>query len=75
MIFEDTAFGADLAATMRGVFEDARGALQAQNIEVTEVARKLMALQIMTAVQWGERDPQRLMELAIAAVMPPSSPE
>ena len=75
MIFEDTAFGADLAAAMRGAFEDARGALQAQNIEVTEVARKLMALQIMTAVQWGERDPQRLKELAIAAVVPPSSPE
>ena len=75
MIFEDAAFGADLAATMRGAFEDARTALRAQNIEVTEVTRKLMALQIMTAVQWGERDPQRLKELAIAAVIPQSSAE
>lgn len=70
MTFDDAAFGADLAATMRCAYEQACKALGDGNVELNEAARRLMALQIMTAVQRGEREQQRLKDLAIAAVLP-----
>ena len=73
MTFEDAAFGRDVAATMRHAYEEACAALPDRDVEVTEVVLSLMRLQIMTAVQWGERDPQRLKELAVAAVVPQSN--
>lgn len=73
MTFDEAAFGADLAATMRCAYEEACKALGKGNIELNEVARKLMALQIMTAVQRGEHGQQRLKDLAIAAVAPQST--
>lgn len=68
MIFDDATFGASLAATMTRAYEEACEALRNQNVELSEAARKLMALRIMTAVQGGERNREQLARLAVAVV-------
>ncbi|KAB2943531.1 MAG: hypothetical protein K8F92_08890 [Hyphomicrobium sp.] len=68
MIFDDVAFGTSLAATMARAYDEACAALRDQNVELSEAARKLMALRIMTAVQGGERNREQLARLAAAVV-------
>lgn len=68
MIFDDVAFGASLAATMSRAYEKACEALRNQNVELSEAARKLMALRIMTAAQSGEHNCEQLARLAAAVV-------
>ena len=68
MIFNDAAFGPNLIILMTRAFDAANEKLSAQDVEISEAAKKLMALGVMLAVQAGERDHENLTQIAIAAV-------
>lgn len=67
MVFNDAAFGPNLIILMTSAFDAANEKLSAQD-EISEAAKKLMALGVMLAVQAGERDHENLTRIAIAAV-------
>lgn len=67
MIFNDAAFGPNVIILMTRAFDAASEVLSAQDVEISEAAKKLMALGVMLAVQAGERDHENLTRIAIAA--------
>ncbi len=67
MIFNDAAFGPNLIILMTRAFDAAHEELSAKDVEISEAAKKLMALGVMLAVQAGERDHENLTRIAIAA--------
>lgn len=68
MVFNDAAFGPNLIILMTSAFDAANEKLSAQDVEISEAAKKLMALGVMLAVHAGERDHENLTRIAIAAV-------
>jgi len=71
MPFPSDAFDADTLGLMQKAFdaawEETGFALARGDFDPTSL-RTLMAIRIMTAVRDGERDPERLTELALATI-------
>jgi hypothetical protein len=71
MPFPSDSFDAETLALMRKAFDEAWEeigfALARDDFDPSGV-RTLMALRIMAAVRDGERDPERLKELALRAI-------
>ena len=74
MIFPSDCFDAETLDLMGQAFDAAWeevGLALASNDDNPTALRKLMAVRIMAAVRDGERDPERLKELALEAIATP----
>jgi hypothetical protein len=67
MPFSGTAYDPETLALMTAAFEAAWSEAQAKNLttDPPNIARTSMASTILVAVNNGERDPQRLREVAL----------
>ncbi|CFX04596.1 conserved protein of unknown function [Candidatus Filomicrobium marinum] len=73
MDFPEDAYGPEAVAVMGRAFEQAWQELNAITMDLpysAHVVRRRIALRILEAAQDGERDPQRLKELALRGLEP-----
>ena len=73
MLFSTASYDSETLSVLNGAFDEAwrefqRATHSASEYRSMEVTRTMMALRIMTAANEGERDPDRLKEVAIRAV-------